>query len=134
VIGSASAELNPRFKTTYSKETRAAGKKKRGKVDLTVVSGKAILLAVKVKAFRLNQGIAQNLLQLEAIRDQNLWKGFDPGNTLLGVVSTAREWVLVKVVFGMDGKPTVSISKPMELSIKPMEKDKVLDQLRVIRG
>jgi hypothetical protein len=69
VIGSVAAELNPRFKTTYSKETRAAGKKKRGKVDLTIVSGKAILLAVEVKALRLNQGIAQNLLQLEAIRD-----------------------------------------------------------------
>jgi hypothetical protein len=117
VLESVVLELLAKFKTEIDDEASVIGQENRGKVDMAIVFGDAILLAVEVKASCIDTAIAQCLLEMEAAHEQNMVNKIDLGDTMFGIATTGDQWVLVKAVFGAD-KPTVSITKIIPLSIK----------------
>jgi hypothetical protein len=135
VLESVVLELLAKFKTEIDDEASVIGQENRGKVDMAIVFGDAILLAVEVKASCIDTAIAQCLLEMEAAREQNLENGIDLGDTMFGIATTGEQWVLVKAVFGAD-KPTVTVTKIMHLSIKckKLAKKTITTQLKRIHG
>jgi hypothetical protein len=117
VLCSVNNVIRPRYNTRVGNETAVNSRENHGKADLTIKIGKIILLAVEVKTTNIEVAVAQNLLQLAAVREQNLEMGADLGDTMFGVATTGDQWVMVKVVFGAE-KPIASITKIMPLSIK----------------
>jgi hypothetical protein len=99
------------------REYPVKGRKNKGKPDLVVKAGKAIVLAVEVKADNLELGMAQNLLQIRAAYQQNKCKKIDMGTTMYGLTTTVSKWVLNKVVFKSNDKYIISQSKTIELPI-----------------
>jgi hypothetical protein len=108
--------------------------KKRGTIHIAVTSGVAIFSAIDLETTDLNLGIARNLMQLEAVRDDKLANGIKLCNTMFGVVAIGDKWVITKVVFRVKGKPAVFVSRAMELSIgeeKPT-KSALVRQIKLI--
>jgi hypothetical protein len=129
-------KLWPEYDTAVRNEEFVADQKLHGRVDMEIKSKKAILLAIETKCERIKVGVAQNLLQLDTTRKKNMRNGIDLGDTMYGIVTTGCKWVLTKAVFNADGKPTVSITKPMYLSIKDkvLSKDEISKQLGLLHG
>jgi hypothetical protein len=136
VLRSVVLELLPEFENLIYCEASVVGLDKEGRVDLIIKSGDAILLVIEVKATEINPGIAQNLAQIAAARDQNLRNGVELGDTMFGIATTGYDWVLMKVVFGADNKPAVSVSKGMTLSIrcKELSKTVLVKEFELLRG
>jgi hypothetical protein len=135
VLNSVATGLRPGFDIKVSNETTAAGQK-RGKVDITLKLEGVVILAVEVKSESLRMGIAQNVLQLEAVRAQNLANGIDLGDTMFGVATTGSQWVLVKMVFNANAKPTAFATEIMTLSVKDGKQPKAAlsKELELLHG
>jgi hypothetical protein len=125
-----------KYATKVSNEATVTGQEGHGRVDMTIKTGKITLLAIEVKSKRLTLGLAQNLLQLKAAREQNLKNGIDLGNTMFGIVSTGDKWVLTKAVFNADDKPAFFVSEDISLSIRGNQPPKAVlsNQLGQIHG
>jgi hypothetical protein len=118
-------------------EYRLTDEKKEGKADYVISAGNAILLVIEAKATDLRPGIAQNLLQVRAAYRQNQKNGIDLGDTMYGLVTTASEWVLLKVAFAENDKCTVARCKDeLVLSVKEdgVSEDLLLKQVEPIVG
>jgi hypothetical protein len=128
-------ELLPKFKTEVDDEVPVVGQENHGRVDMTIEFCDAILLIAEIKALCIDTAVAQCLLEMEAAREQNLEDEIDLGDTMFGIATTGDQWILVKAVFGAD-RPTVSVTKIMELSIKnkSLDKEMVSKQLEQIHG
>jgi hypothetical protein len=103
---------------TIRREHSIRGCEHKGKTDLVVRAGDAIVLVVEVKADNLELGIAQNLLQIRAAYQQNKRKRLNIGATMYGLATTVSKWMLTKVVFKSKDEYTVSQTKPMALPIR----------------
>jgi hypothetical protein len=135
VLNSVATGLRPGFDISVSNETVAAGQN-RGKVDITLKLDDAVILAVEVKSDDLDMGIAQNVLQLEAVRAKNLANGIDLGDTMVGIATTGSEWVLVKMVFNANAKSTASATEIIPLSVKDKKQSKAAlsKELELLHG
>jgi hypothetical protein len=100
------------------REYMVKGSEHKGKPDLVVKAGKAIVFVVEIKADNLELGMAQNLLQIRAAYQQNKRRKIDMGVTMYGLATTISQWVLTKVVFKSKDEYVVSQTKPMALPIR----------------
>jgi hypothetical protein len=96
-------------------EYTIVGNTHKGKVDVAVTLDKAIVLVTEIKKEDLNLGMAQNFLQILAARQQNIRRKVNMGDTMYGLVSTGFESILVRVVFKMNGRFTLTRSRIIKL-------------------
>ncbi|KAG0249013.1 hypothetical protein BG011_009675, partial [Mortierella polycephala] len=102
------------LRMTQQKELK--GRRGHGPVDYALVStnsNKLILGVVEVKFCDMNQGLAQNVVQLESALTER-WRTLNnaPGNTTnmnsYGIVTTASLWTFVQCTLSPSDDPTVS--------------------------
>jgi hypothetical protein len=106
-----------------SSEQSIVGEKYHGDVDMAIMFDSAILLVMEAKADDLNEGVAQNILQLQAAHQHNVRNGVNTNNTMFGLATTAFESVLLRAVFDDEGGMKVTRSDPIALPI-----NKIIDQ------
>jgi hypothetical protein len=87
-------------------------KNKQGFADMAIVSGEAILLAIEVKVTNLEECAAQNVVQVQAVYQQNRQKGINLGNIMYGIAITLTKSVLLKTVFDDEDKGIITKSDP----------------------
>jgi predicted type IV restriction endonuclease len=95
-----------------------------GKADWAIKCGGKIIMVIEAKAENLDEGVAQNKLQMLAAHQENT-DGVSEAGIMYGVVSTASKWLVLRTEFAEDGghKITKSNVGPISLPLEETEID-----------
>ncbi|CAG8802678.1 21168_t:CDS:2, partial [Dentiscutata erythropus] len=88
ILGKSADELNVRF------EQYSAGTHGRGPLDLQIFYKGNVICVTEAKAYDLSGGVAQNLVQLEAVTLENA-KRKRKDDTVYGIVTDATHWLFI---------------------------------------
>jgi hypothetical protein len=105
-------------KIVVQSERDIVGEECHGDADMAVMFGSAILLVMEAKATDLNEGVAQNILQIQAAHQHNVRNGINTRNTMFGLATIASKSILLRVVFDDEGGMEVTRSDPITLPIR----------------
>jgi hypothetical protein len=104
-----------RLKSQYSFICRLG----TGKADWAIKCGGKIIMVVEAKAKNLDEGVAQNELQMIAAHLKNT-NNVPTAGTMYGVVSTADKWLILRTEFAEDGSHKVTRSNVSPITL-PLE-------------
>jgi hypothetical protein len=110
ILVSAARELENGCGIVVQRKTKhyIISKNKQGFADMAIVSGEAILLAIEVKVTNLEKCAAQNVVQVQAVYQQNRQKGINLGNIMYGIAITLTKSVLLRTVFDDEDKGIIT--------------------------
>jgi hypothetical protein len=87
-----------------SPQHELAGSHGKGPVDWAIRVGETIIAITEAKKDDIDQGVGQNVIQLQASRQCNPKKRkYDSEDVMFGVVTTGVSWVIIKVVSSGNG-------------------------------
>ena len=102
-----------------SPEFRIQGPKGRGNVDFAIMStAKRLVIGVtEIKKDDINQGIAQNMIQLDsALTTRKRQREDSKSDKIFGIVTNAEKWVFLQCTATDDTLPSFQISKQFQIS------------------
>jgi hypothetical protein len=88
----------------------------KGKADWAIKCNGKVIMVAEAKSKNLDEGVAQNKLQMLAAHQENT-NGKSEAGTIYGVVSTASKWLILRTEFAADGSYKVTQSDVSPISL-----------------
>jgi len=127
---------------TICPQYELAGSHGKGPVDWAIKSNDTIIAITEAKKEDLNQGVGQNVIQLQAAHQRNRKRTRDEADlekeVLYGIVTTAIDWVIIKVISDGDDQVDVFLSSltpfPLPLNKPKLTSNDIAGPLKELFG